>query len=67
MQKRRYKYLYQLICTSVILVIVPTLLFYNVFWKKSFQEINHINKEYYNNVLSAFYGTFTNEVSEFKE
>lgn len=67
MQKRRYKYLYQLICTSVILVIVPTLLFYNVFWKKSFQEINHINTEYYNNVLNAFYGTFTNEVSEFKE
>lgn len=67
MQKRKYKYLYQLICTSIILVIVPSLLFYNVFWKKSFQEINHINTEYYNNVLTAFYGTFTNEVSEFKE
>ena len=66
MQKRKYKYLYQLICTSIILVVVPTLLFYNVFWKKSFNEINHLNAEYYDNVLTAFSSSFTNEISEFK-
>ena len=66
MQKRKYRYLYQLICTSVILVVVPTLLFYNVFWKKSFDEIERLNKEYYENVLGTFRGTFVNEVLKFK-
>ncbi len=66
MQKRKYRYLYQLICTSVILVVLPTLLFYNVFWKKSFDEIERLNKEYYENVLGTFRGTFVNEVLKFK-
>lgn len=66
MQRRKYKYLYQLICTSVILVVVPTLLFYNVFWKKSFDEIERLNTEYYDNVLGTFRGTFVNEVLKFK-
>lgn len=67
MQKRKYKYLYQLICTSIILVILPVLLFYNVVWKQSFSEINRINTEYYNNLLTTFSGTFANEVSQFKQ
>ena len=67
MQRRKYKYLYQLICTSIILVIVPALLFYNVFWKKSFLEINRLNDEYYENVLTTFCGTFANEVNQFRQ
>ena len=67
MQKRKFKYLYQLICTSIILVIVLTLLFYNVVWKKSFCEVNHLNVEYYTNVLNTFTGTFANEISQFNQ
>ena len=67
MQKRKHKYLYQLICTSIILVVLPVLLFYFVVWKQSFNEINRINTEYYNNLLTTFSGTFANEVFQFKQ
>lgn len=67
MQNRKYKYLYQLICTSIILVVLPVLLFYFVVWKQSFDEINRINTEYYNNVLTTFCGTFANEITRFKQ
>ena len=66
MQDRKYKYLYQLMLTSIILVIVPVLFFYSVVWKKAIREINYVNNEYHNNALDSFLGYFTNEVTEFK-
>ena len=67
MQKGKFKYLYQLVFTSVILIVVPALFFYNAVWKKSFEEINHINTEYYNKVVSTFSSTFASEIIKFKQ
>ena len=66
MRDRKYKYLYQLMLTSIILVIVPVLFFYSIVWKKAIREINYVNNEYHNNALESFFGYFTNEVSEFR-
>lgn len=67
MRDRKYKYLYQLIFTGMILVVVPTLLYYNLVWKKSFQEIKRLNANYYNNSADAFLSSFLSEVAEFRE
>ena len=66
MRNRKFKYLFQLIYTSILLVVIPVLLFYNVVWKKSYEEINLLNKEYYNHALSTFMANFTDTIEEFK-
>lgn len=66
MRSRKYKYLFQLMYTSIILVIVPALLFYEVVWKKSFQEINKLNAEYYSHSLTTFMASFIESISDFK-
>ena len=66
MRNRKFKYLFQLIYTSILLVIIPVLLFYNVVWKQSYEEINILNKEYYNHSLSTFMANFTDTIEEFK-
>ena len=67
MKKERYQYLYQLIWTSIILILLPTIFFYSVIWKSSFKEIKQLNTEYYDSILQMFSGAFVNEVSEFKD
>ncbi|MBR4060655.1 MAG: helix-turn-helix transcriptional regulator [Lachnospiraceae bacterium] len=67
MRDRKYKYLYQLMLTSIILVIVPVLLFYSIVWIKAISEIDYVNNEYHKNALVSFFGYFTNEVTEFKK
>lgn len=66
MSRRRFKYLFQLIYTSILLIIIPVLLFYNMVWKKSYEEINLINREYYNHSLSTFMVNFTDTIERFK-
>ena len=66
MRDRKYKYLYQLMLTSIILVIIPVLFFYSIVWKKAIREIDYVNNEYHNNALDSFCGYFTNEVTEFR-
>lgn len=66
MRDKKYKYLYQLVLTSIILVIVPVLFFHSIVWKKAIREINYVNNEFHNNALTSFLGYFTNEVTEFK-
>ena len=66
MRDRKYKYLYQLMLTSIILVIIPVLFFYSLVWKKAIREIDYVNDEYHNNALDSFLGYFTNEVTEFR-
>ena len=63
---RKYKYLYQLMLTSIILVIIPVFFFYNIVWKKAIREIDYVNHGYHNNALESFLGYFTNEVTEFR-
>ena len=66
MREKKYKYLYQLMITSAVLVIVPVLFFYSVVWKKAVQEVNYLSKEYYANALDSFFTTFKNETKEFR-
>ena len=66
MRDRKYKYLYQLITTSTLLVIIPVLFFYCMVWKKSIHEVDYLNNEYYNNTLASFMGSFISETTEFK-
>ncbi|MBR4060153.1 MAG: helix-turn-helix transcriptional regulator [Lachnospiraceae bacterium] len=67
MRDRKYKYVYQLIITSTLLVIIPVLFFYCIVWKKSIHEINYLNNEYYSNTLASFMGSFISETEEFKK
>ena len=64
---RRNKYLYQLIITSSLLIILPTLFFFSVFLQKSYDEINRTNNEYYENISQLFCDTVVNEVSKLNE
>lgn len=66
MKRRRYKYLYQLILTSCVLVIVPTLLF-SVVWKKSYGEMKRLNNEHYREISRLFSGTFAESVTRLKK
>ena len=66
MKRRRYKYLYQLILTSCVLVIVPTLLF-SVVWKRSYGEMKRLNNEHYREISRLFSGTFAESVTRLKK
>ena len=63
---RKYKYLYQLILTSICLVIIPVLFFYSIVWKRSIRDINYLSNEYYNKELNSFAGSFISKTEEFK-
>lgn len=64
--RRRNKYLYQLILTGAVLVIVPTIFFFAFFLKRSFEEINAVNIDYYENMCETFGGAFTEKITEAK-
>lgn len=66
MRNRKFKYLFQLVYTSVLMVIVPILLFYCLVWNRSYEEIKILNTEYYNHSLSTFMARFTDVVENFK-
>ena len=66
MRNRKQKYLFQLIYTSVLLIIVPVVLFYCLVWNRSYKEIKNLNTEYYNYSVSTFMDNFTEVVEEFK-
>lgn len=64
--RKKNKYLYQLIITGAILIILPTIFFFAFFLERSYQEINTVNTEYYEDMCRVFAGTFSEEVSTFK-
>ena len=66
MRNRKFKYLFQLIYTSILLVIVPLLFLYIGVWRRSYKEINLLNAEYYQHALSTFTGDFTGAIDTFK-
>ena len=59
--------MYQLIITSAILIIVPTIFFFAFFLERSFKTMNNANTEYYENITNVFASTFVEAISEFKE
>lgn len=67
MQKRRSKYLYQLIVTSCVLIIVPTVFFFTFIWTKAFNEMERLNDDYHSEMTRLFCGTFVDEVSQLKD
>lgn len=67
MQKRRGKYLYQLIVTSCVLIIVPTVLFFSFIWRKAYNEINRLNNDYHSEMTRLLCGTFADTVTQLKE
>lgn len=65
--RKKNKYLYQLIITSAILIIVPTIFFFTFFLERSFKTMNNANTEYCENITNVFASTFVEAISEFKE
>ena len=66
MQNKKIRYLFQLVYTSVLLVIVPILLFYCIVWNRSYKEVKLLNLEYYNHSLSTFMANYTDAIENFK-
>ena len=65
--RRRNKYLYQLLVTGSVLVIVPTIFFFTFFLNRSYEKIKESNKEYYDNLSGIFAETFADEIGDFKD
>lgn len=66
MRNKKFRYLFQLVYTSILLVIVPILLFYCVVWNRSYEEVKLLNLEYYNHSLSTFMANYTDAIENFK-
>ena len=66
MQKRKIKYLYQLIITSCILIVVPTLFYFLFVWTKTYNEMNRRSEEYYSEKVGMFSDSFVEELLQLK-
>lgn len=51
MKKR--KYLFRLAAVFILMLIVPIILFFNFFWKRSFNEMEVSNEIYYDEILNS--------------
>ena len=60
MKKR--KYLFRLIAVVILLMIFPVILFFDFFWKKSFDELEKANEAYYNKVLDSYISLYDETV-----
>lgn len=52
MKKR--KYLFRLITIVILMLIFPLILFFDLLWKKSFNELERANQIYYDKVISSY-------------
>ena len=52
MKKR--KYLYRLIAVIMLMLIIPVILFFDFFWKNSFEEMEKTNEVYYDELLDSY-------------
>ena len=62
MKKR--KYLYRLAIILCFIVFLPTILFLDIFWKKSFVELEQINEVYYDKMLDSYISLFDDIIQE---
>ena len=62
MKKR--KYLYRLIIIIVLIMFLPTILFLDVFWRKSFTELEKANEVYYDKMLDAYISLYDDIIQE---
>ena len=62
MKKR--KYLYRLIIIIILILFLPTILFFDVLWKKSFAELEKANEVYYDKMLDAYISLFDDIIKE---
>ncbi len=52
MKKR--KYLYRLIAVVMLMLVIPVILFFDFFWKNSFEEMEKTNEVYYDELLDSY-------------
>lgn len=57
-EMKKYSYLYRLIAIMILSLLLPVVLFFLFFWKKSFEELERNNAIYYEEVLQNFRNTF---------
>ena len=62
MKKR--KYLYRLIIIIILILFLPTILFFDVLWKKSFAELEKVNELYYDKMLNSYISLFDDIIKE---
>lgn len=62
MKKR--KYLYRLIIIIILILFLPTILFLDVFWQKSFAELEKANEVYYDKMLDAYISLYDDIIQE---
>lgn len=52
MMKKR-KYLFRLLAVFILMLIVPIILFFNFFWRRSFNQMEVTNEIYYEEILNS--------------
>lgn len=62
MKKR--KYLYRLATIMILALVVPVILFFNFFWKKSFHEMEETNEVFYEKRLEAYISLYDQKIKE---
>ncbi len=63
---KRKRYLLQLLVTSLLLLLIPSALFFGLF-NRSYRDISTYNADYYNRITRLFSGTVVNTISKMKD
>lgn len=67
MKRKKYKYLYQLIITILLVLTIPIIFLVQFFWSRSFDEIRRGNEIYYEKVAASFRNGFNDELTDLKD
>jgi hypothetical protein len=65
--RKKNKYLYQLVITSCLLIIIPLSISFSFLLERSYKEIKQNNNAYYQDMTQLFRESVVNEISEFNE
>lgn len=60
----KYKYLYRLIAIILLALIVPSILFLKIFWKRSLEELEEANQAYYESKLDGYMSLYDAKIRE---
>ena len=67
MRRKKHTYLYKLALIIILILFVPITVFFNVFWKKAFEEMEKSNQAYYEKIVESFTDSFEVKIMELKE
>ena len=65
--RKKKKYLYQLVISIYLLIIIPLSISFSIIFEKSYEEIRQNNNEYYQDVTQLFCESVISEISEFNQ